>query len=106
MNKLIKKILNKSFVQLLSKEYRFFINVNYELTLSYFFWLNTECLSYTTNGFCIKKNTKTGFHMDSFVVYLYLRNMKVNQLFFTNSPFLFFLKKKKVAKLLKRIFLL
>lgn len=106
MHSKINNYLQKTTFNIISKNYRFFININNELSLKYFFWLNSEIFLYENNGFCIKKKKNFFFHMDSFVLFNFLRNMKINQLFFTNSPFIFFIKKKYSDKKNKRVFLL
>ena len=106
MNKKIKNYLNRSLLNKISKNYRYFINFQNDISLKYFFWLNNELFFYENKGFCIKKKKWENFHVDSFVLYYYLRNMKINQLFFTSNPFIFFLKKKSSEKKNKKIFLL
>lgn len=106
MNLKIVNYLKKTLHYNISKNYRYFINSQIDISIQYFFWLNNEIFVYNNNGFCIKKNKKENFHMDSFILFYFLRNMRVNQLFFTNVPFIFLLKKKYSEKKNKKIFLL
>lgn len=106
MNKKINSYLKKNISNIISKNYRSFIGSKNDIFIKYFFWLNNELLIYKNEGFCIKKNKKKSFHMDSFILYYYLKNMKINQLFFTSTPFIFFLKRKYSEKKNKKIFLL
>lgn len=102
----IQRYLQKTVSNRIAKNYRYFITGHCNLAVSYFFWLNIENYAYTNVGYCVKKAYKKHYHMDSFIVYYFLRNMRINQFFFTNLPFLFLLKKRFSEQKNQKVFLL
>jgi hypothetical protein len=98
MKSKIYKYLQKNLSNQLSKNCVYFILTERDIKLKYFFWLNNESFFYINKGFCIKVVRKKYYHMNNFLLYYFLKNMKINQLFFNSSPFIFFLQKAKIKK--------
>ena len=103
MNFLIKQYLSKTInYKLLSQYKNSFSNENL-LTLHYFYWFYKTEYKHTLDGIYIKK--RTGLSIKSFFLISYFRSVKVFQVFFINSPFLFFINKtKNKFKALKKVF--
>lgn len=106
MQNKIKLYIYKNLFSKIIKNYKLFIDIKKDILIKYFFWLNNENFLYVNKGFCIKIKWKKNLNMDNFVLYYYLRNMQINQLFFFSSPFIFLIKKKNSDKKNKKIFLL
>jgi hypothetical protein len=102
-NILIKQYLSKTVSnKLLSKYKNSFSNENL-LSLHYFYWFYKTEYKHIVEGVYVKK--KKSFSINSFFLISYFKSIKVYQVFFINSPFLFFIHKtKNNFKALKKIF--
>ena len=100
-------LINQYFLKtinykLLSKYKSSFSNENL-LSLNYFYWFYKTEYKHSVDGIYIKK--KKSFSINSFFLISYFRTVKVYQVFFINSPFLFFIHKtKNKFKALKKVF--
>lgn len=102
---LINKYFNKIINEKLLKNYKYFLNIYDFIFFNYFYWLYFEQYDFFIEGHCMKiffgKN-----NMSSFLLYSNIKNIKINQIFFFNNPFIFFLKKKNISlKKRKKIFI-
>lgn len=101
---LIDKYFNKIINKKLSKNYKYFCNIYDFIYFNYFYWLYQDQYDFFIDGHCVRvflgKNNMSGF-----VLYSNIKNIKINQIFFFNNPFIFFLKKKNISlKKRKKIF--
>lgn len=103
MNILIKQYFSKTInSKLLDKYKNAFSNENL-LALNYFYWFYKTEYKHTITGTFLKK--KTSFSIKSFFLISYFRYVKVYQVFFINSPFLFFIHRtKNKLKAFKKVF--
>jgi len=103
MNILLKNYLSKTInYNLLLKYKNIFFNEDV-VFLDYFYWFYRTEYKHTIKGFFYKK--KNAFSVNTFFLLSYFKTIKVYQIFFINSPFLFFIKKiKKKFKIIKKIF--
>lgn len=103
MNVLIKQYLSKTInYKILSKYKNAFTNENL-LSLHYFYWFYKTEYKHTLDGIYLKK--RTSLSIKSFFLISYFRSVKVYQVFFINSPFLFFIHRtKNKLKSLKKVF--
>lgn len=103
MNSLLKDYFSKTINYKLLLNYKKFFNNEDLLTINYFYWFYRTEYKHEINGFFYKK--KNSFSVNTFFLLSYFKTIKVYQIFFINSPFLFFIKKiRKNFKALKKIF--
>ena len=93
MNK-IKIYSKKLFVSYLSNYYKSFIIKTNLIYINYFYWYLGTIYTRSVEGLCVKYNLKHNNIMQSFILYYKYKNVKINQLYFINSPFNLFLKCK------------
>lgn len=103
MHSLVKQYFSKTINHKLLLNYKnSFYNEN-SLSLHYFYWFYKTEYKHSINGIFIKK--KKSFSLNSFFLISYFKTIKVYQVYFINSPFLFFIHKtKNKFKALKKIF--
>lgn len=103
MNLLLKQYFSKTInYKLLSKYKKAFSNEDL-LSLNYFYWFYKTEYKHIVEGIYIKK--KKSFSINSFFLISYFKTVKVYQVFFINSPFLFFIQRtKNKLKALKKVF--
>lgn len=103
MNILIKQYFSKTINNKLLSVYKNSFSNENLLSINYFYWFYKTEYKHNVDGIYIKK--KTSFSINSFFLISYFRNVKVYQVFFINSPFLFFIHKTKNRfKALKKVF--
>jgi hypothetical protein len=100
INKYFNKIINKKLIN----NYKCFLNIYDFIHFNYFYWLYQDQYDFFIEGYCVKvilgKN-----NMSSFMLFSNIKNIKINQIFFFNNPFIFFFKKKNISlKRRKKIF--
>lgn len=102
-NVLLKDYFSKTLNYNLLNEYKnFFFNEDL-LSINYFYWFYKTEYKHVIDGFYYKK--KNSFSVNTFFLLSYFRTVKVYQIYFINSPFLFFIKKiSRKFKALKKIF--
>lgn len=93
LHKYISKIINGRLV----KHYRYRLNLNDSIFFSYFYWLYQKDYKFNSEGICFRLNYGLN-GMASFVIYNNIKNIKFNQLYFLNNPFIFFIKKRVILK--------
>lgn len=103
MNLLINQYFSKTInSKLLSAYKNAFSNENL-LKLNYFYWFYKTEYKHEITGTFLKK--KTSRSIKSFFIISYFTLVKVYQVFFINSPFLFFIHRTKNRhKALKKVF--
>lgn len=103
VNSLIKDYFFKTVnSKLLSGYKKAFANEDL-LSINYFYWFYRTEYKHSIDGFYYKK--KNSFSVNTFFLLSYYKTVKVYQIFFINSPFLFFIKKiRRKFKALKKIF--
>jgi hypothetical protein len=103
MNFLLKQYLGKTINSKLLNIYKNSFSNENLLSLHYFYWFYKTEYKHTVDGIYIKK--KTSLSIKSFFLISYFRSVKVYQVFFINSPFLFFIHRtKNKFKSLKKVF--
>lgn len=95
-NNLVINYLKKTLIGKLSYKYKFLIRKNDYLTIKYFYWLYRSSYERKTAGICIKRCKKLFNNMEHFILYFKYKNVKINQLYFNNSPFNTELLNKKI----------
>jgi len=103
MNNLIKQYFSKTINNKLLLKYKNCFSNENLLSLNYFYWFYKTEYKHTVECIYIKK--KKSFSVNSFFLISYFRTVKVYQVFFINSPFLFFIHRtKNKFKALKKVF--
>lgn len=103
MNLLIKQYFSKTINSKLLFNYKDAFSNENLLSLNYFYWFYKTEYKHTVEGIYIKK--KTSLSIKSFFLISYFKSVKVYQVFFINSPFLFFIHRtKNRLKSLKKVF--
>jgi len=99
-------LINKYFLKVINgkllKNYKYFFKFNDYIYFSYFYWLYQAEYKFSMDGLCIKYKVGQN-NMLSFVLYNNIKNIKLNQLFFLNNPFIFFFKRKNVRIKKKKV---
>lgn len=101
MNFLIKQYLSKTINYKLLINYKNCFPNETMLNLNYFYWFYKTEYKHIIQGLYFKK--KTNISINSFFLISYFRTVKVYQIFFINSPFLFFINSIKAKNKLKAV---
>ena len=105
MQNLIQQYFNKYTHNSIINNYKVFLNKDDFISFNYFSWLYKNIYNYNVQGYCLKVYYGNN-RMYSFMLYNNIKNVKINQLFFLNDPYIFFMKKRiNVMKNKKKIFL-
>lgn len=84
--------------------YHEFIKLNNIIYVNYFYWLYNEIFKFNVFGLCIKVR-KNFSNLPAFLIFYKCKGVKINQLYFINSPFVY-LYKKKLTNIKKKIYLI
>jgi hypothetical protein len=99
MAKLNKKKINLYYKRLnlsnISYFYKLLIKLNYLFDITFFYWIYRKPYNRTVQGLSIKVKKNFYTNMESFLLYYKYKNIRVNQIFFKNSPFNLIIRKKK-----------
>ena len=96
--------LNKKKINLYSKRfnlskisyfYKLFIKLNFLFDITFFYWIYRKPYDRTVQGLSIKVKKNFNSNMESFLLYYKYKNIRVNQIFFKNSPFNLLIRRKR-----------
>lgn len=93
MNLKVQKYLSKTINYKILLKYKNFFSNSDLISLNYFYWFYKTEYNHVIDGIYLKK--KNSFSIKSFFLLSHYKTIKVHQVFFINSPFTFFIKKKK-----------
>jgi len=106
MNK-INYYFKKNLVGKIAKNYKYRIKKKYLVNIKYYYWLYYKIYKRDNIGLCIKKVNKIFINMESFILYFKYKDLKLNQLYFNNSPYNYLLKYKYNKNIkLKKIYII
>ena len=75
--------------------YKIIIKRNYLFDITFFYWIYRKPYDRTVQGLSIRVKRNFYTNMESFLLYYKYKNIRVNQIFFKNSPFNLLIKRKK-----------
>lgn len=103
MNSLLQQYFSKTINHKLLLKYKDAFSNENLLSLNYFYWFYKTEYKHSIDGIYLKK--RTSLSIRSFFLISYFRTVKVYQIFFINSPFLFFIHRtKNKFKAMKKVF--
>nr|QFQ52407.1 hypothetical protein [Paramoeba aparasomata] len=104
------RYINKTIMGKITKySFKSNILIGDTLSINYFYWWYKEIYNFKTVGICVKTKKKFHLNVESYKLFFIIKNIRVNQVYLSTSPFLTCLKKKrkiKRKKLIKTLYIL